>query len=555
MRWPTATLQTSADAERGAGPEHGEQVNEPERLGTMSTLTRDPEQHPAPRVDDETAERLDRAPAVHVESPGPGAASDRLWREWMMIGLGLSGLVSLLAVVAAVFAFADGGERTTARPAAAPAAAPAAPTAETATPTLADAKGVAFEKFEKVDPTLPPVPAGAVKRFKVDVFEHVTQVSQDLAPTEVWSFAVNGEYHRGTGVSGPMVVTEGDTVDFTLVNGSSKAMHVTMPHSLDFHAAEVNPGKRYADLAPGRSMHYRFVAEHPGVFMYHCATQPVLMHTGAGMVGMFVVKPKHLAPVDKELWMTQQEYYLGQPGKSADMAKMQAKKPDVIAFNGYANQYKDNPITVERGERVRMYVLNAGPSLWSAFHVIGTVFDRTVIEGTRGHDSQTMNLAPSQGGWAEFTLDEEGAYPFVTHAFGDAVKGAIGVVQTAHAPKGAAGHDMGGSGAPAAAAADVNVTFGDMWIKSSSATVKAGKVTFGVKNEGATMHGLAIVSAPAKVEGGTVDHSTFLAHGGDVAGGASETVSADLKPGKYELVCHMPGHYAAGQTTPFEVAG
>ena len=47
---------------------------------------------------------------------------------------------------------------------------------------------------------------------------------------EIWSFAINGKLHRGTGVSGPMVVTEGDTVDFTLVNGSTKAMKVTMPH-------------------------------------------------------------------------------------------------------------------------------------------------------------------------------------------------------------------------------------------------------------------------------------------------------------------------------------
>jgi len=208
-------------------------------------------------------------------------------------------------------------------------------------------------------------------------------------------------------------------------------MKVNLPHSLDFHSAEVNPGKRYADLAPGKSMHYRFKAEHPGVFMYHCATQPVLMHTGAGMVGMFVVKPRNLAPVDKELWITQQEYYIGKPGQDADMAKMAAKKPDVIAFNGYANQYKDNPISVKPGEKGRMYVLNAGPSIWSAFHVIGTVFDRTVIEGRPGADSQTMNLAPSQGGWAEFTLDEEGGYPFVTHAFADAGKGAIGVLQHA----------------------------------------------------------------------------------------------------------------------------
>ena len=50
-----------------------------------------------------------------------------------------------------------------------------------------------------------------------------------------------------------------------------------------------------------------------------------------------------------------------------------------------------------------------------------------------------------------------------------------------------------------------------------------------------------------------VDHSLLAAKGGDLAGGASETVSADLKPGKYELICHVAGHYQAGQTLPFEV--
>jgi len=411
----------------------------------MPTITPEPESSAPPAIDYEVAEGLRDAVPIRVEIVADGRP-ERAWREWMMMGLALSALVAVIAVIAAIFALADDSKTGAAQqpPAAAPAkpAAPAATPAgaETAAPTLADAKGIEFEKFTKVDATLPPVPAGAVKKFKVDVFQHVTQVSKDLAPTEVWSFAVNGKYYRGTGVSPPMVVTEGDKVDFTLLNGSSKAMNVDVPHSLDFHSAEVNPGKRYADLAPGKSMRYRFVAKHPGVFMYHCATQPVLMHTGAGMVGMFIVKPKNLAPVDKELWINQQEYYIGKPGKDADMAKMQAKKPDVIAFNGYANQYKDNPITVKKGERVRVYVSNGGPSIWSAFHVIGTVFDRTVVEGTVGRDSQTMNLAPSQGGWGEFTLDEEGSYPFVTHAFGDAVKGAIGVVQTENPPKAAGGH-------------------------------------------------------------------------------------------------------------------
>ena len=511
---------------------------------------------PSPTIDYQEAEGFRDGPPPGRGDPavsGPGEGGPR---DWLVIGLGLFALVAVLVAVTAMFAMTQSDDDTTvtARPAQPAAPAPAA--AEPKTATLAQAKGVEFEPFERVDPKLPAVPAGKVKKFKVDVFQHVTQVHKDLAPTEVWSFAVNGSYPRGTGVSPPMVVTEGDTVDFTLVNGSTKAMKVNLPHSLDFHSAEVNPGKRYSDLAPGKSMHYRFVAKHPGVFMYHCATQPVLMHTGAGMVGMFVVKPKNLAPVDKELWITQQEFYVGQPGKAADMKKMEAKKPDVIAFNGYADQYKDNPIAVRKGEKVRMYVLNAGPSIWSAFHVIGTVFDRTVIEGATGHDAQTINLAPSQGGWVEFTLDEEGTFPFVTHAFGDMVKGSLGILATPNAPKAAGGH-----GAPAghgkdkagAAKADVNVSLGDMWIKADKPTVKAGKVTFAVKNDGATMHGMAMALTPVKAAGGMLDETALLAKGKDLMGGDTDLITAELKPGKYELVCFVPGHYGAGQKLPFAV--
>src|SRR4051812_37943628 len=150
-----------------------------------------------------------------------------------------------------------------------------------------------------------------------------------------------------------------------------------------------------------------------------------------------------------------------------------------------------------------------------------------------GHDSQTVNFAPSQGGWVEFTLDQEGNYPFVTHAFGDMVKGAAGMLRTMHAPKAPA--PAPAKAAPAAA--DVAVTLGDMWVKSSTPTVKAGKVRFSVKNTGATMHGLAISTTPVKLDGGMLDESTFVATGKHLGTGESETITADLKPGTYELVC------------------
>ena len=269
---------------------------------------------------------------------------------------------------------------------------------------------------------------------------HPVKVSDELAPTRVWSFGVNGKLNRGTGVSEPMVVNQGDRVEIKLVNGANEKMDVRMPHSIDFHSSEVAPNKAFVTIPPGETHTFRFTAKHPGVYMYHCATAPVLHHAGAGMVGMMVVKPKDLAPVDRELWITQQEYYLGEPGEDADMAKMEAKEPDVIAFNGYAAQYDKHPIKVNRGERIRMYVLNAGPSIWSAFHVIGTVFDKAVTDNGVARDVQTINLAPSQGGYVEFTLDEEGSYPFVTHAFADTGKGASGTLVTKGADAGGMEH-------------------------------------------------------------------------------------------------------------------
>ena len=381
------------------------------------------------RVDARVAERLD----------GEATKSN--------LAILLSAFAVLMAAVAGITIFAvagdDGGDSADSAGAAASVPAGASAPLTTAQVQAADisaeaGKGIDFEPYRRPDPTLPAVPAGAVKEFRVDVYEHVTKVSDDLAPTRVWSYGVNGKLNRGTGVSEPMVVNQGDRVEIELVNGASKEMDVRMPHSIDFHSSEIAPNEAFVTIGPGETQRFAFTAKHPGVYMYHCATDPVLQHTGAGMVGMMVVKPQGLPPVDRELWVTQQEFYLGTPGQDADMGKMEAKDPDVIAFNGYANQYKDHPIEVERGERIRMYVLNAGPSVWSGFHVIGTVFDRAVTDNGVARDVQTVNLAPSQGGYVEFTLDAEGTFPFVTHGFGDMVKGAAGVLATKNADTAAA---------------------------------------------------------------------------------------------------------------------
>ena len=105
------------------------------------------------------------------------------------------------------------------------------------------------------------------------------------------------------------------------------------------------------------------------------------------------------------------------------------------------------PIRVEPGERVRVWVLDAGPSENSAFHIVGTIFDTVFKEGTfllrpdgRRGGAQALDLQPSQGGFVEFTFDEAGLYPIVTHKFANVGKGALGIFQAGDVAATGGGH-------------------------------------------------------------------------------------------------------------------
>ena len=105
---------------------------------------------------------------------------------------------------------------------------------------------------------------------------------------KAWTF-------NGT-VPGPVIrAREGDTVQVTLHNADSK-----MAHSIDLHAAQISPQTGFADVLPGQSRTFSFVARRPGVFMYHCGTSPVLQHIGMGMYGAIVVDPAGGLPPAQE---------------------------------------------------------------------------------------------------------------------------------------------------------------------------------------------------------------------------------------------------------------
>src|SRR3546814_18222040 len=114
---------------------------------------------------------------------------------------------------------------------------------------------------------------------------------------------------------------------------------------------------------------------------------------------------------------------------------MQDEAEDAVVFNGYVNQYQHAPIRVEPGERVRTWVLDAGPNENSAFHIVGTIFDTVYREGaytlrpdaTRG-GSPVLDLQPAQVGFFAFTFDEAGLFPLVTHRSADCRYGKEGFI-------------------------------------------------------------------------------------------------------------------------------
>ena len=259
------------------------------------------------------------------------------------------------------------------------------------------------------DPT-PPRTSSATRGHRSVLPGKVHDIDLPIIETNVTvaeGFVVHAWTFGGT-VPGPTIrVHLGDTVNVHLTNRGS------MSHSIDFHASQTAMNHQMVEIKPGETFTYTFTADYAGVWMYHCGTAPALHHIANGMFGMVIVEPKGGLPkVDDEFAFVQSEWYLGAQGEPADYAKANqtAPAPDFVVFNGVANQYKDHPIPVATKGRVRVFVLDAGPSVDSSFHVVGTIFDNVIKEGTGvqrgnagGWGSQAVDLAPAQGAIIEFT--------------------------------------------------------------------------------------------------------------------------------------------------------
>lgn len=286
------------------------------------------------------------------------------------------------------------------------------------------------------DPTNVPAPIERDSPRHHELSMTTTEVTAEIEPGVTFDYMTFEEQ-----IPGPMVRARvGDTIEFTLTNASESAM----PHNVDFHAT-YGPGGGAEDttVAPGESATIEFKVMYPGVHIYHCAVPNMDYHISSGMFGAILVEPKDGLPeVDRELYFGQHELYtdgsVGEEGHHGfDFEAMREEHPTYVALNGEASPFtEDNygPVTVDKGDRVRIYWANGGPNLTSSWHAIGNTWSKLYRNGDLvsppARYVETTSVPPGSVSAAEIETPVPGPIKLVDHALSRVVhKGMLGVIQ------------------------------------------------------------------------------------------------------------------------------
>ncbi|MDP9329976.1 MAG: cupredoxin domain-containing protein [Actinomycetota bacterium] len=147
-----------------------------------------------------------------------------------------------------------------------------------------------------------------------------------------------------------------------------------------------------------------------------------------------------------------------------------------------------------------------------------------------------------------------------------AVLSAIFVLAACSSDNSTAGGTTPPPTSPAAADGTVSVLLSQWSVAPSASSAPAGSITFSVTNEGTMIHEFVVertdtlaADIPVKSFEGEADRidedtaGTNDGETGDMAAGATQSLTVDLKPGHYVFFCNLPGHYAQGMHLDFTV--
>ena len=120
---------------------------------------------------------------------------------------------------------------------------------------------------------------------------------------------------------------------------------------------------------------------------------------------------------------------------------------------------------------------------------------------------------------------------------------------------------LAGPAAPAdnaTSASVVSVALSEWKLEPGQVTVRGGRVSFVVRNDGTMAHEFLVLRSERhhhvlKLKGGKAVETGRLGRIPQIAVGESKRLSLKITPGKYVLLCNMLGHYQAGQYASLRV--
>ncbi len=283
----------------------------------------------------------------------------------------------------------------------------------------------------------PPIPRSRPDTVRVglDASLHDIALAQGVL-YHAWTF--NGH------VPGPFIRARvEDVLEVRITNSDPSGM----AHNVDFHAVTgPGGGGDITNVTPGQQRVGHFKLLHPGLFVYHCAANPMSAHIANGMYGLILVEPEKGMPrVDHEYYIMQSEFYTTPPTKDSAFVEYSPvdglrEDPRYVLFNGdYTSLVGANALKVRTGESVRIYFGNVGPNKSSSFHIVGAVFDNVYREGDLVDPPErwvSVTLVPAGGATVvEIRPEVPGTYTLLDHSIFRTEKGAIGQMLVSGQPR------------------------------------------------------------------------------------------------------------------------
>ncbi|MDQ3972953.1 MAG: alpha/beta fold hydrolase, partial [Actinomycetota bacterium] len=200
---------------------------------------------------------------------------------------------------------------------------------------------------------------------------------------------------------------------------------------------------------------------------------------------------------------------------------------EVFSFDPVAEARRvDVPVLIVRGGR------DPGVSAIDADNLVAALGPEAevVVGPEAGHTLALPPVEPDGGGGSSDTMHSQEFHRAIP-----GVRRDEGLLQRVGAWL-AAG--LGADEARAASKQEVAVTATGMRFEPAEQRLAAGNYTFRFTNEDTVPHELRLAA------GGR--HDTHLAEVTDVQPGETRSFTAHLRPGVYEMACHLPGHFESG---------